>query len=117
MPIYEYHCPLCGAEIEEIQKFSDPPLTLCPNCGKDSLEKKISLAGFQLKGTGWYVTDFKDVDKKPVAKPTEAQSSGNESGTSTANQETSKSKESPPVAESKNSVNAETKSKTDTSTS
>src|SRR5262249_34332410 len=67
MPIYEYYCPLCGMNIEEIQKFSDPPLTLCPKCGKNSLQKKVSLAGFQLKGSGWYVTDFKD-DKKTAPK-------------------------------------------------
>lgn len=64
MPIYEYHCSLCNHELEIIQKFSDSPLTDCPNCGKSGLEKVVSSTAFHLKGTGWYVTDFKDSGKK-----------------------------------------------------
>lgn len=64
MPIYEYHCKNCGKDLEVMQKISDSPLTDCPNCGKNSLEKIISSTQFQLKGTGWYVTDFKDGGKK-----------------------------------------------------
>lgn len=60
MPIYEYKCQACGHHLEEFQKFSDSPLTDCPKCGKSSLEKVISSTQFQLKGTGWYVTDFKN---------------------------------------------------------
>jgi putative FmdB family regulatory protein len=60
MPIYEYQCQSCGAVTEKLQKLSDPPLTDCPDCGKPSLEKLVSAAGFQLKGTGWYVTDFRN---------------------------------------------------------
>ena len=67
MPIYEYRCSTCSHELETLQKFSDPPLTDCPACGKASLVKKISAAGFQLKGTGWYATDFKG-SSKPAAK-------------------------------------------------
>jgi putative FmdB family regulatory protein len=59
MPIYEYRCEACGHELEAIQKFSDAPLTDCPTCGKNALKKLISAAGFQLKGSGWYQTDFK----------------------------------------------------------
>jgi putative FmdB family regulatory protein len=59
MPIYEYRCRSCGAEKEVLQKLSDPPLTQCPVCGKPEMVKLVSAAGFQLKGTGWYVTDFK----------------------------------------------------------
>ena len=59
MPIYEYRCSSCSHEMEALQKFSDAPLTACPSCGTDALVKKISAAGFQLKGTGWYATDFK----------------------------------------------------------
>ncbi len=73
MPIYEYHCQSCGYELEEMQKFSDPPLVVCPKCGESSLHKKISATGFQLKGTGWYATDFKD--KKPVPKSEESNNS------------------------------------------
>ena len=63
MPIYEYLCENCGKELEKIQKISDAPLLDCPECGKAQLRKKISAVGFQLKGTGWYATDFKDKPK------------------------------------------------------
>jgi len=65
MPIYEYQCQDCGHEIEKIQKMSDSPLTDCPSCNTASLVKKISAAGFRLKGTGWYETDFKNKNAKP----------------------------------------------------
>lgn len=68
MPIYEYRCEKCGHQLEVIQKMSDAPLTDCPECGKAALTKLISAAGFQLKGTGWYQTDFKNSGKKPEAK-------------------------------------------------
>jgi putative FmdB family regulatory protein len=64
MPFYEYRCTACEHEFEALQKMSDEPLTDCPACQKDSLTKLISAAGFQLKGGGWYVTDFKDKPKK-----------------------------------------------------
>ncbi len=70
MPIYEYRCDACGHEFDELQKLSDPALKECPNCGKPALIKKVSAAGFQLKGTGWYATDFKGGKKKEA--PTEA---------------------------------------------
>ena len=60
MPIYEYRCGECGFEKEFLQRMSDAPLTDCPKCGKPALKKLVSAAGFQLKGTGWYVTDFRD---------------------------------------------------------
>lgn len=69
MPIYEYHCQLCGQDSEFIQKMSDAALTLCPKCHQNGLEKKISAAAFHLKGTGWYQTDFK-TDKKSDTKTT-----------------------------------------------
>lgn len=59
MPIYEYQCTACEHQLEAMQKMSDAPLTDCPECGKPALKKLISAAGFQLKGSGWYVTDFK----------------------------------------------------------
>lgn len=64
MPIYEYQCSQCDNRLEVIQKFSDPPLTDCPECGTSNLRKLISAAAFHLKGTGWYVTDFRDKNKK-----------------------------------------------------
>jgi putative FmdB family regulatory protein len=59
MPIYEYKCTECGQKKEVLQKLSDPPLRECPSCGKATLSKLISAAGFHLKGSGWYATDFK----------------------------------------------------------
>jgi putative FmdB family regulatory protein len=59
MPIYEYRCSQCGHQEEHLQKASEPALTKCPACGKDSFNKMLSAAGFQLKGSGWYATDFK----------------------------------------------------------
>jgi putative FmdB family regulatory protein len=64
MPIYEYECGSCGHRLEAIQKMSDPVLRDCPACGQSTLKKLISAAGFQLKGSGWYATDFKDSGKK-----------------------------------------------------
>ena len=63
MSIYEYRCTSCGFEQEVLQKLSEPPLTDCPSCGKTAFNKLISAAGFQLKGTGWYATDFRSNGK------------------------------------------------------
>jgi putative FmdB family regulatory protein len=68
MPIYEYRCSACGHELEALQKLSDAPLTDCPNCGKSELRKRVSAAGFQLKGSGWYVTDFRNNGAKAPGK-------------------------------------------------
>ncbi|MFN2643807.1 MAG: FmdB family zinc ribbon protein [Burkholderiales bacterium] len=68
MPIYEYRCNACGHEDEHLQKVSEAPLTVCPACGKPEYRKQLSAAGFQLKGTGWYATDFKGGGKKPADK-------------------------------------------------
>ena len=68
MPIYEYRCSSCGHELESIQKLSDPPLVACPACHKDALVKLVSAAGFHLKGSGWYATDFKGGAKAAPAK-------------------------------------------------
>jgi len=68
MPIYEYRCSACGHELEALQKLSDAPLLRCPACAKDALTKLVSAAGFQLKGSGWYATDFKGSGSKPAAK-------------------------------------------------
>lgn len=71
MPIYEYRCAACGHQDEHLQKVSDAPLTKCPACGKAKYQKQLSAAGFQLKGTGWYATDFKGGAKKSADKKTE----------------------------------------------
>lgn len=59
MPIYAYRCESCGFEKDALQKMSDAPLTQCPQCGKETFVKQVTAAGFQLKGSGWYVTDFR----------------------------------------------------------
>ena len=79
MPIYEYQCSNCAAELNKLQKINDKPLKLCPECKKNTLTKKLSSGGFVLKGSGWYVTDFKD--KKPGASTASvASTSGNTNG-------------------------------------
>jgi len=68
MPIYEYRCEECGHQEEHLQKVSEKPLSKCPACGKKAYKKLLSAAGFQLKGSGWYATDFKTTGKKPAEK-------------------------------------------------
>ena len=68
MPIYEYLCNSCGAKKEHIRKMSDAPIQACPECGSAAYAKQISAAGFQLKGSGWYVTDFKNKPSQPSVK-------------------------------------------------
>jgi putative FmdB family regulatory protein len=71
MPIYAYRCESCGFGKDVLQKISDPQLTQCPECGKDTFRKQVTAAGFQLKGSGWYVTDFRGGNggKSAPAKP------------------------------------------------
>ena len=71
MPIYEYRCARCEHQFDAIQKFSEAPLTECPSCGQPELRKLISAPSFQLKGTGWYETDFKTKKKRDGAKADE----------------------------------------------
>ena len=68
MSIYEYRCSECGFQSEYLQKVSEPPLSVCPSCGKATFQKLLSAAGFQLKGSGWYATDFRNSGSK-AAKP------------------------------------------------
>ena len=85
MPIYEYRCSSCGHELEALQKFSDAPLVACPSCSAMALVKKVSAAGFQLKGSGWYATDFKGSGSKPApAKDEGAAASGSAAATDAA---------------------------------
>jgi putative FmdB family regulatory protein len=91
MPIYEYRCSACGTQKDMLQKLSDPPATECPSCGKHALVKQVTAAGFQLKGSGWYATDFKNSGSRPVektekkdAKAGETASGGTDQAASTA---------------------------------
>ena len=68
MPIYAYGCSSCGLQKDVMQKISDAPLSTCPACGQKTLFKQVTAAGFQLKGSGYYVTDFKHGTKKPDAE-------------------------------------------------
>ncbi|MDR2241105.1 MAG: zinc ribbon domain-containing protein [Zoogloeaceae bacterium] len=68
MPIYEYRCGTCGFQKEYLQKLNDAPLKTCPECGNESFSKMLTAAGFQLKGGGWYATDFKGCPAKPESK-------------------------------------------------
>ena len=70
MPIYAYACSDCGLQKDVMQKMSDAPLTTCPECGKETFTKQLTAAGFQLKGSGYYATDFKNGSKpKTESKP------------------------------------------------
>ncbi len=79
MPIYAYKCSACGLQKDVLQKMSDPVLTECPSCGQSTFSKQLTAAGFQLKGSGWYVTDFRGGGSKtsetasaPAAAPAAA---------------------------------------------
>ncbi len=90
MPIYEYQCQSCNHSMEALQKLSDEPLVDCPECGQTSLKKKISAAGFRLKGSGWYETDFKKSNQKNIAgersgSPAAGSSSGGDKAAKPAN--------------------------------
>lgn len=103
MPIYAYRCEHCGFQKDALQKVSDPPLVDCPSCGQPRLAKQLTAAGFALRGSGWYVTDFRDSGKKAApapkseeAKPAAATSGADSAGTSTATPAASSS--TPPAA-------------------
>jgi len=87
MPIYEYKCAACGHQEEHLQKVSEKPLSKCPSCGKKKYRKQLSAAGFQLKGSGWYATDFKSSGKKPDEKKAETKPEAKTEATSEAKTE------------------------------
>ena len=74
MPIYEYECTNCHHQFDLLQKISDAPMKTCPDCSKDTVVRLVSAAGFQLKGTGWYATDFKNKGQKSASETTAAKS-------------------------------------------
>lgn len=76
MPIYAYKCSSCGHAKDVLQKISDAPLSVCPACGAASFAKQVTAAGFQLKGSGWYVTDFRDNGKKKDGKASDTAKTG-----------------------------------------
>ena len=104
MPIYEYRCLECGFQDEYLQKVTEPQLTVCPTCGKESFRKLVSAAGFQLKGSGWYATDFKNSGSKPgksggTAKPeSKTESSGDAKAAESKSETQSETKNEPAAA-------------------
>jgi putative FmdB family regulatory protein len=83
MPIYEYRCEVCGHQEEFLQKVSEPQLTECPVCHKPTFSKLLSAAGFHLKGSGWYATDFKSKSAKPAEKKADAKPDAKTDSTTT----------------------------------
>jgi putative FmdB family regulatory protein len=96
MPIYEYRCAACGHQEDHLRKLSDAPLTKCPACGKKKYEKQLTAAGFQLKGSGWYASDFKggkkETEAKPDAKPGATAEAKSETKTETKTESKTESK-------------------------
>ncbi|HQZ46731.1 MAG TPA: zinc ribbon domain-containing protein [Usitatibacteraceae bacterium] len=84
MPIYEYRCSNCGHQQEFLQKVSDVPHKRCTQCGQETFSKMVTAAGFQLKGSGWYATDFKAGGSKPAAKADGGSESKDSGGTGPA---------------------------------
>lgn len=107
MPIYEYRCNDCGHKLEALQKLADAPMLTCPACGRDALTKLVSAAGFQLKGSGWYVTDFKGSGSKPAEKATDG--NGGEAKADGAKTDDAKAATTPPAGESKSEAKSEAK--------
>lgn len=103
MPIYEYRCESCGHQQEFLRKVSDAPLTVCTKCGKPTFSKMVTAAGFQLKGSGWYATDFKNSGAKPAAKTSATPASADKSATETK-------------SDAKSDVKSDAKSETKTDT-
>ncbi|WP_440940510.1 FmdB family zinc ribbon protein [Immundisolibacter sp.] len=89
MPIYEYVCGACGVQRDVMQKVSEPALTQCPQCGAEAFQKQVSAAGFQLKGSGWYVTDFRGNKDKSASSAGGAAKDGTSGGAGEASPATS----------------------------
>jgi len=99
MPIYAYRCSACGHAKDALQKMSDPPLTTCPACGAEAFSKQVTAAGFQLKGSGWYVTGFRGGSGGGGAPAAAATTSPDTAGASgTASTDTGAGTSAPPAA-------------------
>ncbi len=102
MPIYAYKCESCGHAKDVLQKISDEPLSICPHCGAAAFRKQVTAAGFQLKGSGWYVTDFRGGSSTGAAAAAGTAASGDApaaaSSAASATESTTPTASSPPVA-------------------
>lgn len=96
MPIYAYRCEACGHAKDVLQKISDPVLTVCPSCGASAFQKQVTAAGFQLKGSGWYVTDFRGGNT--TSAPSEAKPVSSDSKAEPAKSEPAKTESAPAPA-------------------
>ena len=90
MPIYAYRCESCGFQKDVLQKISDAPLSQCPSCGADAFRKQVTAAGFQLKGSGWYVTDFRGGNNSNSGSGTSGAASGAKAEEASSSPESSK---------------------------
>ena len=88
MPLYEYECDACGKRFERIQKFSDPPIEVCPNCGKGPVRKLVSSPAIQFKGSGWYVTDYAKKSSRDAGSSKSSGESGDKKSTDSSSTST-----------------------------
>ena len=98
MPIYAYRCNDCGFAKDVLQKMSDEPLSDCPSCGKANFKKQVTAAGFQLKGSGWYVTDFRGDTGNKAKHQSDTNADAGSSGTAESTTGGSKTSEAPVTA-------------------
>ena len=115
MPIYAYKCDACGHAKDVLQKMSDPQLTDCPSCGQATFKKQLTAAGFQLKGTGWYVTDFREGGGKTTAPAVDAKS-GESSAPAATSSASSEGASTPSVAPASSAASAPAASPASSST-
>ena len=111
MPIYEYQCTACGHQLEAFQKITEKPLTECPTCHKETLNKLVSATTFQLKGTGWYATDFRDKGK-PKQKDEGSDGSEGSSGDTAKETKSTETKAKDKDAKSKDAKDAKSNGST-----
>ncbi len=109
MPIYEYRCKSCGYEFEEVQKFNDPPVDNCPECGQISVERKVSMSSFHLKGGGWYKDGYSN--EKLSADKSDKEKSSKDKNSSVAKDTLSSGKSDKTEIKDSNSKKKSTKEK------
>jgi len=113
MPIYEYRCSSCGFQKEYLQKVTAPVMTVCPECDKQTFSKMLTAAGFHLKGSGWYATDFKNSGAKPAAKVKDAANADGKDAAKTESKETANAKETVKTDAKETKTDAKETAKTD----
>ena len=118
MPTYEYECPDCGHRFEQMQKITEDPVSLCPECGGDSVRRLVSAAAFHLKGSGWYKTDYaangsKDSNASSEKSDSSSPSDSSDSGSTAASNSSDSKKESSKDAKSSDSSTSSPSSNSD----